>query len=203
MSFQLPHIISWSHRFCQETLVPGDLAVDLTAGRGRDTLMLWRAVAANGRVLAFDIQEEALSDTRCLLEEEGAPCFRVEKCRADRQRAGVYLVHDDHARMAAYLAERPRVVIANLGYLPGGDPSTTTLPETTRTALANALESLLPGGRLVCVVYVAHPGGADEARQVEDLLGALSSRDWFVVRMQVANRHEAPYLLVAERRQGG
>ena len=53
MSFQLPHIISWSHRLVREVLEPGDLAVDLTAGRGRDTLMLCQTVGAEGCVLSF------------------------------------------------------------------------------------------------------------------------------------------------------
>lgn len=200
MAFQLPHIISWSHRFATEILAPGDFAVDLTAGRGRDTLELWRAVGDDGRLLVFDIQEQALSETKELLREAGCSSCQVVESPDGCGQAVVALVRADHANLADYLTEPPRVVIANLGYLPGGDHAVTTLPESTRTALSSALTALQPGGRLICVLYTAHPGGHKEAEAVEELLSGLSSRDWFVLRLQVSNRHQAPYLLVAEKR---
>lgn len=200
MAFQLPHIISWSHRFASEILAPGDFAVDLTAGRGRDTLELWRAVGEEGKVLAFDIQEQALSETGELLREAGCTSFQVVESPGGCGQKSVTLVRDDHARLADFLADAPRVVIANLGYLPGGDHTVTTLPESTCSGLSSALDALQPGGRLICVLYTAHPGGEEEAEAVEELLRGLSSRDWFVLRLQVSNRQQAPYLLVAEKR---
>lgn len=201
MSFQLPHIISWAHRFVSEVLAPGDLAVDLTAGRGRDSLVLYRAVGEEGCVLAFDIQNEALKDTAALLEEHGAKVTLSPEGALPASARGVWLAHDDHAALSSYLPRPPRGVIANLGYLPGGDLQLVTRPESTRAALEAVIASLPVGGRLVCVVYIAHPGGTDEAAAVEQLLGGLSSRDWFVLRLQVENRHQAPYLLVAEKRR--
>lgn len=200
MTFQLPHIISWSHRFAEEILVAGDMAVDLTAGRGRDTLMLKRAVGAGGCVLAFDIQAQALAESEQLLRAEGESPVRLAANAPVPFEAGVYLLHADHARLAEFLSVPPRVVMANFGYLPGGDHAIVTTPAATSAALSAALDVLAPGGRLVCVLYTAHEGGAEEAETVEGLLAALSSREWFVLRLQVSNRDQAPYLLVAEKR---
>ncbi|MFM7397885.1 MAG: rRNA methyltransferase, partial [Verrucomicrobiota bacterium] len=49
------------------TLSDGDVAIDGTAGRGRDTLLLAGLVGASGRVHAFDVQAEAIDATRALL----------------------------------------------------------------------------------------------------------------------------------------
>lgn len=200
MTFQLPHIISWSHRLVREVLLPGDLAVDLTAGRGRDTLELCRAVGPEGCVLSFDIQEQALSDTRERLECEGVVVDACLTISPPEDACGAWLIHADHRELSSYLSRPPRAVIANLGYLPGGDRQIKTRPDSTGEALQTALSHLLPGGRLVCVLYTAHEGGAEEAATVERIFTSLSSRDWFVLRLQVANRVQAPYLLVVEKR---
>ena len=60
-----------AHAFLQRYVCPGDTCIDATAGRGRDTAFLCRLTGETGRVLAFDIQEEAVRQTRALLEQEG------------------------------------------------------------------------------------------------------------------------------------
>ena len=57
----LANIVSRSQRLLSEVLQPGDLAVDLTAGNGSDTLFLAQTVGPTGTVLAFDIQVQALA----------------------------------------------------------------------------------------------------------------------------------------------
>ena len=73
--------------------------------------------------------------------------------------------------------------------------SVTTLP-----ALAQSLDLLSIGGRLAVTVYPAHPGGRQEAQMIDDFFATLPSDLWQVLSLRVANRGEAPYLLVAERR---
>jgi ubiquinone/menaquinone biosynthesis C-methylase UbiE len=63
--------LALSHRFMREHIRSGDLCIDATAGRGRDTAFLCECVGASGKVLSFDIQPEALASTRMLLEERG------------------------------------------------------------------------------------------------------------------------------------
>ena len=63
--------LSMVHDFLTRTVKPGSVCVDATAGKGRDTALLCRSSGKAGRVLAFDIQEEAIRQTRALLEAEG------------------------------------------------------------------------------------------------------------------------------------
>jgi len=200
----LTRIVDWAQRFVGEVLRPGDLAVDLTAGSGRDTLCLARRVGAQGRVLAFDIQEEALRQTAARLAAAGVaaePWSAPEP--APGAGAGVCLIRDSHAALGRYLDAAPRGIIANLGYLPGGDPQLTTEASSTVAALRRSFELLAPAGRVVVALYHAHPGGAEEARAVDALFCSLPPSRWEVLRLQVANRPGSPYLLVAGKRPTG
>lgn len=192
----LIRMVRWAQRLVAEVLEAGDLAIDLTAGNGADTLFLARQVGAEGQVFAFDVQWEALRHTGARLTEAGISWSLDDQGAA----VTVRLVHDSHARLAEYVRGPARGIMANLGYLPGGDPGVTTRAETTLEGLRQALDILAIGGRLTLVVYIGHPQGEEECRAVEELLQGLSSRDWHILRLQVVNRRQAPYLLVVERR---
>lgn len=198
----LVRLVPWAQRLLGEVLGSGDLAVDLTAGTGRDTLFLFRCVGPQGRILAFDIQDKALRQTGDLLIRGGAAVdFWNGSKPGGAVPAGVHLIHDSHASLDAYLTERPKGIIANLGYLPGGNTAMTTQVESTLAALGLALELLAPGGRLVLVLYVGHPGGVQEAQEVDALIRSLPSEGWEAMRLQVANTPGAPFLLAAEKRR--
>lgn len=143
-----------AQKLATEILRPGDIAVDGTAGKGRDTACLAQAVGPAGHVHAFDIQPEAIASTRKLLALAGL---------TDR----VSLHLRSHAELAAVLspAQHGKVgaAVFNLGYLPGGNPDIITRPDSTRTALDAAYAALRPGGRLICVAYTGHPGGPEES----------------------------------------
>ena len=114
-----------AHEFLRRSVRPGDVCVDATAGRGRDTALLCRLAGADGRVLAFDVQPEAVRQTQALLAEEGL-------------RAEVYL--DSHANLLRYLPpESVQAVVFNLGRLPGGGPHHFTTPGRTPPALSVGL----------------------------------------------------------------
>ena len=65
----LTRIVPWSQQLICEVLRPGELAVDLTAGRGRDTLAMARVVGSEGQVVAFDLQPASLELTSELLQQ--------------------------------------------------------------------------------------------------------------------------------------
>ena len=197
----LTRIVAWGHDLIREVLSPGDLAVDLTAGKGRDTLVLAEAVGPTGQVVAFDKQAVALTQTSALLQQYG---YRVKKWPGDREiPAGneIVLVQTCHSSLQKLLTSPVRAVIANLGYLPGGDRRLITCPESTLPALTQSLDLLSIGGRLAVTVYPAHPGGMEEAQMIDDFFACLPSDLWQVLSMRVANRGDAPCLLVAERRR--
>lgn len=146
-----------AQKLATDILLPGDVALDGTAGKGRDTACLAQAVGPTGHVHAFDIQAEAIASARNLLAVAGLD---------DR----VTLHLRSHAELAAVLtpAQQGRVGVAlfNLGYLPGGDSAIITQPASTLAALGSALAHLRPGGRLICVTYTGHAGGTAESDAV-------------------------------------
>lgn len=198
----LVHIVNWAHSLAAEVLQSGSLAVDLTAGSGRDTLFLWQRVAPDGRVASFDIQPAALAETASRLGQADAPLqVHPQVSRRIGSQPGVYLLAACHSRFEEYLDAAPRVILANLGFHPHGDREVVTRPETTLVALQAAAGLLAPEGRLLVTVYPGHPGGATEATAVADWFAGLSPRRWDTLQLKVANRERAPFLLLAEKRE--
>ena len=135
-------------------LMAGDIAIDGTAGKGRDTAFLAQTVGPSGHVHSFDIQPEAIASTDNL-------------CTLAGLSARVTLHHRSHADIAVALPAahlgKVGAAIFNLGYLPGGNPDIITQPQSTATALRSAYAALRAGGRLICVAYTGHPGGMEES----------------------------------------
>lgn len=197
---QLTRVVAWAHDLLAAALRPGDLAVDLTAGSGRDTLFLFHCVGLLGRVLAFDVQAAALQQTAALAASAGATLhLHGAALEFDTTLPGIHLLHQSHQQLLACLPTAPQAIIANLGFLPGGDPAVTTRRDSTLAALEQALTALAPGGRLAVVAYPGHPAGREEAQAVDELFAALAPPDWKVLRLSVPNRRQVPFLLVAEK----
>lgn len=202
MKGRLTGLVLRAHQFLGEVLRQGDLAIDLTAGTGRDTLFLARQVGAQGRVLAFDIQITALEQTAALLQSCAYSCrCHEQSVDPDDFPPGVHLLMTSHENLAAYLPARPTAIIANLGYLPGSNGIIKTECSSTLRALRESLLALKPGGRIAVIAYVGHPGGRDEADGVADLFATLNSENWQVLQISVANIPHAPFLLIAEKRR--
>ncbi|GAB5519841.1 MAG: class I SAM-dependent methyltransferase [Rhodothermales bacterium] len=185
----LPSILATAHARIAEVLSEGDWAVDATLGNGHDTLFLAQHVGKTGRVVGFDVQANALVQSRRRLEAGGV--------------AGpVTLIHAGHETMEAHLPEEQPIqaIMFNLGYLPGSDKSCVTQAATTCTALDAACRVLAVGGRMTVAVYTGHPGGDDEAKAVADFLQGLDQRSFQVARYGFINQRNAPpYLYLIEK----
>ena len=176
-----------SHFFLRERVRPGDAVVDATCGNGQDTLLLAQLVGPEGQVWGFDLQPKAVEATAALLAQHG-----VEK-QATLLVAG-------HERLAELVAGPLAAAVFNLGYLPGGDTSLVTSPESSVAALDQAARLLTPGGIVTVAVYTGHPGGPEEAAAVAAWGAALSPRDFNVWCHRQMNRPEtAPYLVFVEK----
>jgi len=93
-----------------------------------------------------------------------------------------------------------QVVLFNLGYLPGGDRSIITRPETTGIALEQSLSLLAAGGIVIVTVYPGHSGGAEEQSTVENWAAGLAPRTCHCWRMGQTNvSPAAPYLLLIQK----
>ena len=201
MKHALVRIVTWGQELLAEVVQPGDLVVDLTAGNGQDTLALFQLVGLTGQVIAFDIQSQALLSTRDRMVAAGA---QVRLHQQDIQslpgEPGIDLVEMNHAELSGVISGSPKGIIANLGYLPGGQRGLVTRPESTVRALEQSCSFLAPGGRLAVVVYPGHPGGAEEGAAVTDFFTELHDLDFYVLQMKVSNRPQAPFLFVIEKK---
>jgi predicted methyltransferase len=195
----LINIVSWSRQLACEVLSPGDLAVDLTAGKGRDTYALAKAVGPEGQVIAFDLQAAAIEQTTEFLQASGLAVNHWATDQTLPQKSGLFLIQACHSVLGKVLQHPAKVIMANLGYLPGGDQALVTRPDSTLAALEQSLGLLAAGGRLVVTVYPAHPGGGEEGDAVNTFFSRLPSSQWQVLSLHAINHLEAPYLLAAER----
>lgn len=172
--------LSVVHSFWRSHLRAGDFAVDATAGNGYDTALLCRLVGPSGRVLALDIQQQAVDATNARLARLGL--------------AGVgQAVRASHAGLAALVpSESAGAVVFNLGYLPGGDHSLFTVPQTTLPALRAALAVIRPGGFITVCAYSGKAQGTQERDAVLAWADALDCNRYKVHKELFAHRAAYP-----------
>ncbi|MBS4539953.1 class I SAM-dependent methyltransferase [Clostridium sp. D2Q-11] len=168
-------------------LQKGMTAVDATIGNGNDTLELAKRVGSNGKVYGFDIQKVAIDSSKELLEKNNL-LDRVE------------LICDSHERISEYINDKIDLAIFNLGYLPSGDHSIITKPNTTLKGIESVLYSLKENGILIVVVYYGHSGGKEEKIAVEKYLNKLDQRKFTVMKMDFINQiNNPPFIFCIEK----
>ena len=176
-----------SHFFLRQRVRPGDLVLDATCGNGLDTLLLAQLAGEGGRVWGFDLQSRAIAATRALLEREG-------------RLATVELVEAGHERLSEFVPSGVKAAVFNLGYLPGGETSLVTCPESTVSALGQAASLLRREGIITISLYTGHEGGPEEALAVEEWGASLAPKGFNVWCSRQLNRPGiAPYLVLVER----
>jgi predicted methyltransferase len=173
-------ITQWCAQFIRQQVAPGDLCIDATMGNGNDTLLLSELAGETGRVLAFDIQEEALIHTESLLRSHEAPSN--------------YELHlDSHANLARYAdPESVSCIVFNFGYLPGGDHQKATRSDSSLTALNASLKLLKKGGLLSLCIYSGGDSGFEERDAILDWLLKLPPKEYLVIRSDYYNRPNHP-----------
>ena len=172
--------LTLAHRFIREHVGPGAFCIDATAGRGYDTALLCELAGPSGRVLAFDIQQEALDSTRALLESRGLT-------------GTAELHHDSHHHMADYAAPGTAdCIVFNFGYLPRGDHSICTRAETSIPAIEQGLTLLKPGGIMSLCIYYGGDSGFEEKDALLAYLKTIDSKTFTVLVTEFANRPNNP-----------
>ena len=172
------------HTLLRERIAPGDLVIDATAGNGHDTLFLAETVGSAGKVIAIDIQEEAISATQKRLSEANLLGRVSLHCGS----------HADLRGIAG--GASPSAIVFNLGYLPGGDHSVITRTEGTLAALASAVDILGPGGALAVICYPGHAGGDEESVAVADFISSIPGLRTARYAM-MATQSPSPFLLIS------
>jgi len=176
-----------AHQLAAEIIEPGDSIIDATAGNGHDTLALANMVGRQGNVIAFDIQASALAISRERLHSYGLNHI-------------VKLILAGHEQLDTLYPKPlppPRLILFNLGYLPGGDKTISTDQSTTIIALEKSWEMLSAKGRLIVVCYPGHPAGAIESQAVETWFEAPHLNK---IKIEIGpTLRPAPYILYADK----
>ena len=171
----------------RQAVAPGDRVIDATMGNGHDTLALCQMVGPQGHVYAFDVQPQAVENTRARLEEAGF-----------LQRATLFCAGHEH--MAERVEGPVAAVVFNLGWLPGGDKSITTRWESTEKAVKSALTLLAPRGVAVICAYPGHAEGEKERDSLAQLLAFLPPQRYNVLWHKFLNAGPgAPECFVIQR----
>lgn len=178
--------VALAHKFIAAGLPEDGIAVDATAGNGNDTAFL-AELMPKGIVYSFDIQQQALVQTKTILDNQGLS-------------KRVNLINDGHQNIDNYIQDPVDAVMFNLGYLPKGDHSIITKPSNTVVALEKSIKMLKVGGRISLISYIGHEGGLDELAAVQDCLRSLDSQAYWVTCLNFVNRPPtAPVSFYIER----
>ena len=155
------------HNTIKQYVHEGSVCIDATAGRGYDTAFLCELVGNNGKVFAFDIQEEAINSTKELLSNNGL--------KAD-------LILDSHANMDKYVTDNSvDCIVFNLGYLPKGNHDIYTHFDSTRIAIEKGLKLLKSGGLMCVSVYYGGDSGYEEKDALIPWLKTLDDNKYQVL----------------------
>lgn len=183
-----PRPTELAHTLLREVIKEGDTVIDATAGNGHDTQFLAQLVGQTGKVIAYDIQEAAITSTKQRIADAGY-LDRVE------------LHQLSHTHMAEHA--EPNTVAAimfNLGYLPGENHQVTTHTDETLAALKVALDLIKPNGTLSVICYPGHDEGGHEAQAVEEWLTQQTPNQWRVAKYaMLGTKNPAPFLLFATK----
>ncbi|WP_285769008.1 class I SAM-dependent methyltransferase [Peribacillus sp. SI8-4] len=189
---KLDRILPFARLLLEKAVHPGDIAVDGTMGNGFDTAFLANLTGENGQVYSFDIQKEALENTRAKLVNEGL----IKQCT---------LIHAGHELLSTYIkpehAGKITGAIFNLGYLPGGDKSIITQAETTKTAIEQLFNHLAPEGIIILVIYHGHPGGSQERDALMDYVQSFPQEKAHILKYGFINQaNHPPFIVAIEKR---
>lgn len=182
------NVLTIAKDICKKVIKAGDTVCDCTAGNGNDTAFLASLVGESGKVYAFDVQKEAIENTRKKLDENDL----LER---------VVLVNAGHEKVDEYINEKVKLFIFNLGYLPKLSHEITTKAETTLKAVIKCMNIIEKNGIIVINVYYGHENGKEEKKVLEEFCQKINQREFNVFRLSFMNQvNNPPELLCIERR---
>lgn len=171
-------ILNMVKKICEEHVNNNDYVVDMTVGNGNDTLFLTKI---SKKVFGFDVQKIAIDNTTKLLKENNANNYELFN-----------ISHDNIDEVLNKYKHSIKLILFNLGYLPCGDKSITTMHETTLRAVRKSIDMINNEG-LILIVFYPHDEGKKEASTVIDYLDKNNIN--YKIYKNTPNK-EAPYLVV-------
>lgn len=182
------NVVTISKHICEKIVEFGDTVVDCTAGNGNDTVFLASLVGESGKVYAFDVQKDAIENTRKRLKENEL----IKR---------VNLINNGHEKVDEYVKEKVKLFIFNLGYLPKLSHEITTKADTTLHAVKKCMKLLLKNGVIIINVYTGHENGREEKKVLEKFCQELNQKEFNVFKLYFMNQaNNPPELICIERR---
>jgi ubiquinone/menaquinone biosynthesis C-methylase UbiE len=172
-------VSSFVHQFLLKHLTSDAKVLDLTCGRGNDTLFCAQHFK---QVVSIDIQEEALISAQL-------------KCK---EHTNIRFIHDDHQHIDQHISDQLDACVFNSGYLPQSTSSYHTHFETSRSALSKTIPQLKTGGYACIVLYRKHDE-AFESTQLENFVLNHPLLD-LVERYSYPNDALSPLVLIFKKR---
>ena len=171
-----------AHNYWKQIVTHDSIVIDATGGNGHDTLAL--AKMKPKQLVAIDLQKEALDSTQARLTPH----------------TSVQFFHQCHSTFPEEIQPHTvSLIVYNLGYLPGGDKSLTTLTTTTMDSLKNALDLITPGGMISITCYPGHEEGKHEEEALIHFCSHLEAKKWSVCHHRWVNRNLSPSLLIIQK----
>lgn len=183
--------IQLAHGFWEKILSHGDHVIDATMGNGKDTLTLAQILQSKGggKICGLDIQAKALENTKALLQSH-VPDFIPQITLFKNS-------HEEFPKEIPYSSIK--LIVYNLGYLPGADKSLTTKTETTLISIEKALKLLCHGGALSITCYPGHEEGMKEYEAIHAFLQGIDPREFSTTEHNFTNRHLSPILILVQK----
>lgn len=173
-----PHLET-AHQTWSALLSKEDLVIDATCGKGYDTIQLAKLAHL---VHALDIQEEA-----------------IEKTKQKAQELHLENIHYHQRCHSSFPSEISpgsiKLVVYNLGYLPGGDKEITTMTSTTLQSLNQACTLLKQSGMISIMCYPGHQEGKKEEGEILEWATNLDQALWRCCHHRWINKEKSPSLL--------
>lgn len=165
---------------CQRKVLNTQNVADMTVGNGNDTLMLSNLAK---HVYGFDVQKQAIQNTRHLLDEH------------KRHNYSLFLMGHENVDKVLNKSNDISLFLFNLGYLPKGDKTVTTLAATTLEAIQKSLNIINDKGTIL-VVFYPHPEGVNEAKLAKSY---LEKENIDYIEYHNTDNTNAPYLVEIQK----
>lgn len=162
-----------------------DLACDMTAGNGNDSLFILDELKPK-KLIAFDIQKKAKESSLKLIGK----------------RENFDFILDSHENIDKYIKKDLDLAVYNLGYLPRSDKTITTLYQSTLKSLEKTLKLLRKNAKVYITVYPGHEEGRIEAEKIEDFIKSLPAKEYAIMKITYPNKGDiVPYLIIIEKKK--
>lgn len=160
--------IKLAQSYWKETLTPTDNVIDATCGNGKDTLFLAKLVP-KGKIFCFDIQKKAIENTTNFLKKN----LNTTTINFNE----IFFINTSHENFSSIPQNTQiKLIVYNLGYLPGENKEITTQTSSTIKSINNALNLISENGAISIMCYPGHKEGLNEEKAITNMLKKLPAK---------------------------